>query len=310
LSNPTVHRSFTFARSASDADNRTRASVAAGYVQTQLRPSDFLEIVAGLRFDRFKLRVDDERAGVLTRSRSDNLLSPRLGLVLKPRRNLSVYGSYSRSYLPQSGDQFSGLTQTTEALKPERFDNLEVGSKWEPGNGLLATVALYRLDRSNTQAANPNPLLPSLLTGATRTRGLEVGLERSIGARWQVSAGYALQHSEIRRTTTAAPAGRSVALVPRHSLSLWSKYQFTKPLAAGLGVISRSKSFASISNAVALPAYTRLDGALYYKLAPGFEAQLNVENLLDKDYFPAAHSDNNIAPGAPRNVRLALRAGF
>ena len=310
LSDPTVERTVTYARSANDADNRTRASVAAGYVQTQLRPSDFIEIVAGLRYDRFKLNVNDERANVQTRSRSDGLISPRLGVVLKPRLNLSLYGSYSRSYLPQSGDQFSGLTQNTEALKPERFDNVEVGGKWEPGGGLLATVAVYQLDRSNTQSANPNPLLPPLLTGATRTRGLEVGLERSISARWQVSAGYALQHAEIRRTTTAAPAGRNVALVPRHSLSMWSKYQFSKPFAAGLGLLSRSRSYASISNLVELKGYTRLDGALYYKLTPGIEAQLNVENLLNKNYFPTAHSDNNIAPGAPRTARLTLRADF
>ncbi|URD59852.1 TonB-dependent siderophore receptor [Sphingomonas sp. KRR8] len=310
LSEPTVDRAVTYVRSGTDADNRTRASVAAGYVQTQLRPSDWLEIVAGLRFDRFKLTVSDISPVVPIRSRSDNLLSPRLGLVLKPRRNLSVYGSYSRSYLPQSGDQFSALSQNTAALKPERFINLEVGSKWEPGNGLLATLALYRLDRSNTQSANPDPSLPPLLTGATRTRGLEIGLERSISARWQVSAGYALQHSVIRRTTSAAPAGRTVPLVPKHSLSLWSKYQVTRPFAAGLGLISRSRSYTSISNLVALPAYTRLDGALYYKLAPGFEAQLNVENLLNKDYFPTANNDNNISPGAPRNVRLTLRAGF
>jgi len=310
VADPTVERVVTYTRLGSDADNRTRASVAAGYVQAQLRPSDFIEIVAGLRVDRFKLTVTDTSPTAPIRNRSDSLVSPRLGLVLKPRRNLSIYGGYSRSYLPQSGDQFSNLTQSTEALKPERFDNREIGAKLEIGRGLLATVALYQLDRSNTQSANPDPLLPPLLTGATRTRGLEVGLERSVTARWQVSAGYALQNAEIRRSTTAAPAGRDVALVPKHSLSLWSKYQLTKPLAAGLGLLARSRSYASISNAVELRSYARIDGALYYKLAPGIEAQLNVENLLDKDYFPTAHSDNNIAPGAPRTARLTLRADF
>ncbi|WP_240309536.1 MULTISPECIES: TonB-dependent receptor [Sphingomonas] len=308
VSAPTVDRTLVFATSASDANNRTRASVAAGYVQTQLRPADWLEIVGGLRFDRFTLTVDDQRAGVATQSRTDRTVSPRLGVVLKPLRNLSAYGNFSRSFLPQSGDQSSALTLTTAALEPERFTNLEVGAKWEPLGGLLATAALYRLDRSNTQSRDA--LDNIVLTGATRTRGLELGLERSISARWQVSAGYALQKAEIRRTTTAAPAGRSVPLVPRHSLSLWSKYQFSKPFGAGLGIISRSKSYATISNLVALPAYTRLDGALYYRLAPGFEAQLNVENLLNKAYFPTANSDNNIAPGAPRNARLTLRADF
>ncbi|HVF84304.1 MAG TPA: TonB-dependent siderophore receptor [Sphingomicrobium sp.] len=308
LDDPTEDFSISYARSASDADNRTRASVAAGYVQGQIRPTDFLEIVAGLRFDHFKLRVEDERPEVATQKRTDNLVSPRFGLVLKPRNNLSFYSSYSRSYLPQSGDQFSGLNSTTSELKPERFDNVELGGKWEPLDGLLATMALYQLDRKNTQARNSEDRI--VLTGATRTRGLELGLERSISNRWQVSAGYALQKAEVRRNTTAAVAGAKVPLVPKHSASLWTKYQFTKPFALGLGLLARSKSYAAVDNLVVLPGYTRVDGAAYYKLAPGIEAQLNVENLLGKDYFPTAHNNNNIAPGAPRTARLTLRTDF
>jgi catecholate siderophore receptor len=316
LAQPTVARTLTFARAASDADNRTRATIAAGYAQTQLKPADWIELVAGLRFDRFRLSVDDERTNVPNFVRTDELISPRLGLVLKPNRNLSFYTSYSRSYLPQSGDQFSGLTQSSASLKPERFDNIEAGAKWELLDGLLATAAVYQLDRKNTQAPNPVVGLPNLLTGVTRTRGLELGLERSIASRLQVSAGYALQDSEIRRTTSAAPAGRAVPLVPRHSFSLWTKYQATKAFGAGVGLLARSKSFASlggagpVSTATTLPGYARLDGALFYKLVPGIEAQLNVENITNRDYFPTAHNDNNIAPGAPRTARLSLKAEF
>lgn len=316
LADPTVERRVEFFRSATDADNRTRATVAAAYAQTQLKPTDWLELVAGLRFDRFRLTVDDERTNVPTFSRTDELVSPRVGLVLKPNKNLSFYTSYSRSYLPQSGDQFGGLTQITAALKPERFDNIEAGAKWELLDGLLANAAVYQLDRKNTQAPNPIVGLPPLLTGATRTRGLELGLERSIAARLQVSAGYALQDSEIRRSTSAAPAGRRVPLVPKHSFSLWTKYQATSQLGAGVGLLARSKSYASlggagaVSTATVLPGYARLDGALFYKLMPGIEAQLNVENLTNRDYFPTAHNDNNIAPGAPRTARLSLKAEF
>jgi len=311
LDDPTVDAEVVFTRGASDADNRTRATVAASYVQTQLRPSDFLEIVAGLRFDRFRISVDDERAGVATFGRTDRLWSPRLGVILKPAGNLSLYTSYSRSYLPQSGDQFSGLNPVTEELKPERFDNIEAGAKWEPLDGLLATAAVYQLTRSNTRVGDPARPGFFLLSGEQRTRGLELGLERSINARWQVSAGYALQKAEVTEATSACPTGDCrVPLVPRHSASLWTKYQFSKPFALGVGVLARSRSYASISNQVQLPSYVRVDGAAYYKLYQGIEAQLNVENLFNRDYFPTAHSDNNIAPGAPRTARLTLRADF
>ena len=309
LDDATVNKDVTFASSGSDANNRTEATVAAVYVQDQIRPTDWLEIVAGLRFDSFNLDVNDLRAADDDFSRKDELWSPRLGLILKPRENLSLYASYSRSYLPQSGDQFSGLTSTTAELQPERFDNYELGAKWEPTDGLLATAAVYKLDRTNTRATDPLTS-QTVLTGAQRSKGLELGLERSISDRWQISAGYAWQKAEITKTTTSAPAGREVPLVPRHSFSLWNRYDVSNTLGVGLGVIARSKSYASISNNVKLPSYARVDAAAYYKVMRGIEAQINVENIFGVDYFPTAHTDNNIAPGAPRTVKAQLRFGF
>ena len=309
LTDPTVDKNVSFASSASDANNRTRATVAAIYVQEQIRPTDWLEIVAGLRFDSFKLDVNDLRAGSVDFSRRDELWSPRLGLILKPRDNLSIYTSFSRSYLPQSGDQFSGLTSTTAELKPERFDNYELGAKWEPVDGLLATVAVYQLDRTNTRATDPLTN-QTVLTGAQRSKGVELGLERSISDRWQVSAGYSWQKAEITKTTASAPAGREVPIVPHHSFSLWNRYDVSDALGLGLGVIARSSSYASISNNVKLPSYARVDAAAYYKVIRGIEAQINVENIFGADYFPTAHSDNNIAPGAPRTIKAQLRFGF
>jgi catecholate siderophore receptor len=307
LADPTVDAPLSFVANGNNSDVRTR--VAALYIQDQIRPADWLEIVAGLRFDRVAIDVRNKANGQAF-ERTDRLWSPRLGLIFKPRDNLSFYASYARSYLPQSGDQFNSLNVTLEALKPERFDNYEVGAKWMPLDGLLATAALYQLDRTNTRAADPaNPAL-TVLTGAQRSRGLELGLERSITHRWQISAGYAWQKAEITETTTAAPEGREVPLVPRHSASLWTKYEVTPKLGLGLGVIARSKSFASLSNQVKLPGYARVDAAAYYEVMRGVQAQLNVENLFDTDYYWGAHNDNNIAPGAPRNAKLTLKFGL
>ena len=152
-----------------------------------------------------------------------------------------------------------------------------------------------------------------VLTGEQRSRGLELGLERSISDRWQISAGYALQEAEVReRTSSCNPeaARCDVPLVPRHQFSLWNRYDVSSAFGLGLGIVARSKAYASISNNVTLPGYTRVDGALYYQLARGIEAQLNVENLLDEDYFSTAHNDNTIAPGAPRTARATVRFGF
>ncbi|MGN6848251.1 MAG: TonB-dependent receptor [Sphingomicrobium sp.] len=311
VSDPTVDVDAIFTAGPADADSRVRATLAAVYVQDQLRPAHWLEIVGGLRFDSLNIAVDDLRAaGGGQFSRRDNLWLPRLGVILKPTRKLSLYASYSRSFLPQSGDQFSSLTDVTDGLKPERFDNYEVGAKWEITGGLLATAAIYQLDRSNTRASDPNDPSRTVLTGRQRSRGVELGLERNITSRWMVSGGYTLQKAEIVSTTSAAPAGRQVPLVPRHSFSLWNRYDISKQVGIGLGVIARSRSYASISNTVKLPGYARLDAALFYLLPSGFEAQLNAENLLGAHYFPTASNDNNIAPGAPRTIKATVGYRF
>ncbi len=285
---------------------RTNADATAFYVQDQISIGEHVDVIGGVRRDRFTLNVDDLVAGQ-SFSRTDTLWSPRVGLVLKPVKPVSIYASYSRSFLPQSGDQFSSLDVTSAALEPERFDNYELGLKWDILPTLNLTAAIYQLDRTNTRAADPNDPARTVLTGAQRSKGLELGLTGAIAPQWQISAGYALQDAAIRKTTTAAPAGRAVPLVPKQQASLWTRYDLTPRLGAGIGVYHQSKSFTSISNTAILPAFTRVDAAAFFKLTPQIEAQINVENLLNREYFSSAYNDNNIMPGAPTTARATVR---
>jgi catecholate siderophore receptor len=278
-------------------------------LQDQIAIGGHVDIVAGLRRDRFRLKLDDFIAGG-SFARTDTLWSPRLGLVLKPDTALSLYASYSRSFLPQSGDQFASLDASLQALAPERFENLEVGAKWELRPSLTLTAAAYRLDRTNTRAPDPNDPTRTILTGAQRSRGIEFGLTGQLAPNWRVSAGAALQDARIVSTTASAPAGTHVALVPARQASLWTRYDFSRRFGAGLGIYAQSRSFASISNTVVLPGYARVDAAAYLRLAHGIEAQVNVENLLGARTFAAASNDNNIMPGAPRTVRGTMRFLF
>ena len=78
-----------------------------------------------------------------------------------------------------------------------------------------------------------------------------------------------------------------------------------------MGVVYQGESFTSISNAVRIPAYTRVDGAVFYAFNRGrSRLALNVENLADRKYYPTVDGDNNISPGAPRNARLTYSQSF
>jgi catecholate siderophore receptor len=306
---PETKLPVTFRQSATDADNHVEARVAALFAQHQIHFSERVLLLGGVRADRFALEYHNDRNGE-TLSRTDNLVSPRFGLVFKPRPNLSTYASYSVSYLPSSGDQFSSLTSITEQLEPEKFNNYELGAKWEGANRVALTAAVYRLDRINTRSIDPNDPSRILQTGEQRTNGLEVGISGRVGANWQLMGGYAFQDAWVTRATASARASAQVAQVPHHTISLWNNYQLHPRGSVGLGVIHRSDMFAGIDNTVSLPGYTRFDAAAYVSLTRQLRLQANVENLFDRPYFLNADSNTNISPGYPRTMRVALSARF
>lgn len=306
---PTINTQVTFRQNATDADNRVQANVAATYAQDQIELSRKVQFLIGLRFDHFNLKFHNNRNGD-NFSRADNLISPRAGIVFKPVAPLSLYGSYSVSYLPSSGDQFSALTASTKTLEPEKFTNYEFGAKWDIRQALSLTTAVYRLDRTNTRATDPNDPTKIVQTGSQRTSGFEAGLNGSITRAWNVLGGYAYQNARVTSATVAAPVGARIAQVPRHTFSLWNNYRFDGKWAAGLGLIHRSNIYAAIDNKVTLPGYIRADAALFYTITENVGVQTNVENLFDKKYFMNADGNDNISPGSPRAVRFSLTWKF
>ena len=306
---PTISTPVTWRQSASDADNHLRTNVAAAYLQDQAELSSHVQLLGGVRLDRFDLTYHNNRTGDAL-DRTDNLVSPRAGLVYKPTVPVSLYSSYSVSYLPSSGDQFSSLTSITEQLKPEKFTNYEVGAKWDAMSALSLTAAVYRLDRTNTRSIDPNDPPRIIQTGSQRTNGVELAANGRMSKDWSVAGGYAYQDAYVTSATASARQGATVALVPQNTFSLWNRYQFVPRVGAGLGVIYRSDVFAAIDNSVTLPGYVRLDAAAYVNVSKDWRLQANIENLTDKTYFVNADSNTNISPGFSRAVRVTLIARF
>ena len=290
-------------RRASAVDSDARA--VGIYVQDQARIGDHVELIAGLRRDWFRLDTNNRISGAEV-GRKDATWSPRVGLVVKPMPSVSLYASWSKSFLPQSGDQFSSLTPTLAALAPEKFRNREVGLKWAPTSAIDVTLAGYILDRSNTRAVDPVTRL-SVLTGEQRSKGIEASAEGRIARQLSFAASAALQEARITQTTAGAAAGTRVPSVPTFTSSLWGRYEVNNRLGVGLGLYHQSKTYASVSEAVTVPGFTRIDAAAFIGLTPQLKLQLNVENITDKKYIGLTHNDNNLTPGNPRTFRAALR---
>ena len=308
--NPVYTAPILFRPSATDADNHGVAKVASVYLQDQLEFTPQWQAVLGLRYDRFKVDFLNNRNGA-TLEQTDSPVSPRVGLIYKPVEAVSLYGSYSIAYVPRAGEQLSSLSASNQAFDPEEFTNIELGAKWDILPNLSATAAVYKLERTNVVLPGPTSADPSQLVDGQVTKGVELGLSGKVTRAWSVMGGYAYQDAELTATQSAtARDGARLAQVPKHSASLWNRYEFTPAWATGLGVIYRDSIFTTTSNAVTLPSFTRVDAALFYTLNPNYRVQLNVENLFDKKYYASAHSDNNISPGSPRALRVALNATF
>jgi len=290
-------------------DTVSNVEAVSAYVQDQIRFGERFEVVAGLRYDRFDisgtdLLPDPDRPF----ARVDGKISPRLGLIFKPQANVSIYGSYSQSFLPRSGDQFLSLSPTQQNLEPEQFINHEVGAKWDIRPDLNVTASVFRLDRVNATTPDPiNPLL-TINVGETRTEGVELALTGRVRSNWQVSGGYSWLDARLQGNEAIR-----LAQTPKQQFSLWNRYDLSRRLGLGLGVIHQSSQFAAIRTSATttrLPAFTRLDAAVFFRVSDTVQLQLNIENLLDTAYFSDAHNNFNISTGAPLNARLTLTARF
>lgn len=295
---------------APNRQNESRADIAAVYVQDQIAFSPRWMAVLGVRHDRFKIDMTDISTGARYASR-DTMWSPRAGLIFKPRADMSIYGSYSMTFQPRAGEQLTSLSSSTASLEPEKFINKELGWKWDANERISLTVAAYQLDRENVAVTDPSDPTRMLLVDGQRARGVEVGVAGRINDRWQIMGGYAWQEGEILGNAASnAQAGNTLAQLPRHSASLWNRYDITPAFGVGLGVIHRGSFYASVDNTVTVPGFTRMDGAVYWNPGEHLQLQLNIENVLDKEYYASAHSNQNITPGAPRGATLTARFTF
>ncbi|NCZ62802.1 MAG: TonB-dependent siderophore receptor, partial [Cellvibrionales bacterium] len=109
-------------------DTRVNIEVASVYLQDEMAITNYLDVVLGARFDQFEIDVFDVPA-TDSRSKRDEQVSPRLGLVLKPMENMSLYASYSESFLPRSGEQFANINGSKGELDADTFANTELGFK-------------------------------------------------------------------------------------------------------------------------------------------------------------------------------------
>ena len=283
------------------SSTETDISVQSFYIQDQIDLTDNLIVVLGGRYDSFDVRVDDIKADS-SATRKDTEFSPRFGLIYKPTGNTSVYYSYSESFSPRSGEQYKKMTSEEASLRPDYFESRELGFKIDFSDDLSFSAAYFdsKSDRAGYDGTGTEIIKERNLS----VDGIELELKGQISDNLDVTLGYSSMDGET--STGGLPRE-----IPESTFSMWAAYQVSPKLGWAVGVMHQGES-AIKDNAptLLLPAYTRVDAAIYYAISDDFKLQLNAENLADELYFPHSHSTHQVTVGEGRNFTLSLSKSF
>jgi len=246
------------------------------------------------------------------------------GLLVKPLSNVSVFYGMSRNFA------FSGfgarLDGTQGLLPPSSGEQKELGvkSSWLE-NKLNVNVTYFSVKQAN----NTVPTFPqtnppsSTLVGGETSRGFDGDWSYEVSKNLYLMGAFAYFDAKI---DLASPWNQilqpydakvhstiPVDNVAEHTASMWARYVFTegavKGLSLGLGVNYLDKrAITDNSNNVFfgyIPARTLVDAAIIYR-TKSFTYQINIDNLLNKDYMYAARSELVMIPGSPMNIRASV----
>ena len=287
-------------------DTRVDINVISLYLQDEIEIIEQLQLVLGVRWDYFDYEVLDV-FNSSSRAQTDKEFSPRAGLVYKPIETLSLYASFSQSFLPKSGEQFADLSEDDIGIDPDEFTNLEVGVKWDIQPDLSLTAALFELDQDATE----NDGFGNYYAVESKVQGFEAQLQGMLSERWSVAAGYSFLDGEIiDKSAGATTNGNRPRELPKHMFSIWNGYRLTEQFGVGMGLVYQQESFITEDNDRKLPSYARLDVSAYYDVSKNVRLQLKIENLTDEVYFPSAHSNHQVTVGAPVNARFTISGRF
>ncbi len=298
--------------------SETNLDLVALYAFDTVQLSPKWELTGGARWDSVDVDYSllNRANGVVTElSRSDQMLSWSAGAVFKPRRNASIYASVGTAFNASvdAGTVGAALSDVPTAannvnLDPEKTENLEIGGKWELGNGrAIITGALFRTTKTNarTRSATTEPFI---LDGEQRVDGVEIGVNGRLTDRWSMLAGYSHLESEFVRSRNAAEQGAQLAFTPENSFNLWTDYRLNA-LSFGGGVQYMDSVFRNAANTAEVPSYWLAGAMAAYDVTSSLTLRLNANNLTNEHYVDRIGGGHYI-PGPGRSLMLTAELGF
>lgn len=271
------------------------------YVNNQLDLTHFWHLTSGFRFSEFDATQNQKVATDQT------ALTFSAGLSFTPFENVASYFSYNQSFQPNYG-----LTKDNDFLPAKEGEQFEFGIKANWFEKRLGwTVAVYQLTQNNLITRDPTDPNYSVTNGSTRSRGFETDLTGKITDDLQLIANYSLMDSRFLRHDNFK--NHEFRNTPKHSGTIWSKYQLPINLAGkfyvGGGATFVDARFGDDANSFRTNGYIRPDLMAQYHWN-NLDLRLNIENLLDKRYVASSIYDDTVVQGNRLFFKIAFIASF
>lgn len=253
------------------------------YSQYQLKFHEQWIGNVGARYDWVKTENSGKGASVdQSESRDDGELSLSAGLMYLADNGLSPYANYSQSF-----EVISTIdTATGKLYKPLEGEQVEVGVKYEPSfmDGFV-NIAWFDITQKNALVTNPSTWVATQ-TGEVTSTGVEVEGTAQLTDDVKLLASYTYTKAETDETY--GKGTQQAGLIPKHQASAWvdySAYSLIPGLNVGTGVryVGESKDNPASSD-LTVPSVTLWDASVTYDISSQWQAQLNVNNILDKEF--------------------------
>jgi len=283
------------------------------YVQEYLTYRKWL-VMAGIRAEFFESGDDEDDAGGAKDNETEvSRLMPRLGITYAFNNNTRLYASYNTGFDPFEP---GAVTQVfNQPFKPVTSYMFETGIKTNLlNNKLFSTLAVYQININNLAVNANDPANPDLFVqrGEQRSRGMEWELQGNITKGLSANINYAFNETKIIKSIKSEDLGRIAENAPRHSSSSWIKYEFLKGPLQGLALSlghTQAGTRSTLDPAIQLPGYIVWNGAIQYGYRH-FKIAVNLSNISNTVYWPAAYNNLYKWPGATRNLMARLYYAF
>jgi iron complex outermembrane receptor protein len=284
---------------------------------------DRLQVVGG--YARHKLHNDPtlnflNNTATAATDRAANV--PQAGALFKITREVSLFASYSESFLANNSMLRVNNVPTTPA-EPSVGKGWEGGVKVDLMEGRISgTVSAYTLKASPTGIitvtsgvdSTGTTLFTDIQGGSQKSQGFEADMLLTPITGLQVMVSYSYCDAVYEKhPTNAAFDGTRLVGTPDQMFNLWTKYTvqdgglkgFT--FGGGLNYVG-DMTYVGNNPSVILPAYTTVDLTVGYGFrAAGrkWNADLSIKNATDKHYYASGSSW-----GFPRYAILSLSTKF